>query len=376
MFKTKIIANYLPQYHEIPENNLFWGKGYTDWVAVKNAKPLFKNHLQPRIPKNRNYYSLDNKEVIKWQAQLAKESGIYGFGIYHYWFSSDIQLLEKPAEILLNNTDIDINFMFIWDNGSWKRTWSNVKRGNDWAPEFDSEKPLKFDDNDIDNGMLAELKYGDKRDWKIHFDYLCEFFKDDRYIKINNCPMFGFFQPDNDFSTVKKMCDYWDELAKENGFGGMCFISKCNYQNADLNYSFKYEPLSVNNRKEVFVSRLQNLKNRYFPKLRIYNYDSVWLKIIQDAKKCKNDKQFYGAFVGFDDTPRRGKKAKIILGQSPQKFEYYLRKLLEISDEKDKDFVFLTAWNEWGEGAYLEPDEIDNDSYLKAIKRVVGNENS
>ena len=188
--------------------------------------------------------------------------------------------------------------------------------------------------------------------------------------------MFGFFQPDNDFSTVKKMCDYWDELAKENGFGGMCFISKCNYQNADLNYSFKYEPLSVNNRKEVFVSRLQNLKNRYFPKLRIYNYDSVWLKIIQDAKKCKNDKQFYGAFVGFDDTPRRGKKAKIILGQSPQKFEYYLRKLLEISDEKDKDFVFLTAWNEWGEGAYLEPDEIDNDSYLKAIKRVVGNENS
>lgn len=371
MFKTKIIANYLPQFHEIPENNRFWGKGYTDWVAVKKSTPLFENHLQPRIPKNKNYYSLDDKDVIKWQAELAKDNGIYGFGIYHYWFSSDMQLLEKPAEILLDSKEIDINFMFIWDNGSWKRTWSNVKRGNDWAPEFDNKKELGVSDNsDTDNGMLAELKYGDQADWKKHFDYLCKFFKDKRYIKKNNCPMFGFFQPDNDYDTVKKMCDYWNSLAKENGFNGMCFVSKCNYKNANLDYSFKYEPLSVNTNKEVMISRIQNIKNRYFPKLRIYNYDKIWQKIISDAKNCKNNKQFYGGFVGFDDTPRRGKKAKIILGQTPEKFEKYLRELLEVSDQMNKEYIFLTAWNEWGEGAYLEPDEHDDDSYLKAIKRV------
>lgn len=371
MFKTKIIANYLPQFHEIPENNRFWGKGYTDWVAVKKAKPLFENHLQPRKPFENNYYSLDDKEVIKWQAQLAKNNGIYGFGIYHYWFSSDMKLLEKPAEILLNSKDIDINYMFIWDNGSWKRTWSNVKRGNDWAPEFDNEKKIESDIKNLDDGMLAELKYGNEEDWKKHFDYLCQFFKDERYIKKDNCPMFGFFQPDNDYETVKRMCDYWKILAKENGFDGMCFVSKCNYQNANLDYSFKYEPLSVNNRKEVFVSRLQNIKNRYIPSLRIYNYDKVWKKILSDAKKNKDNNQFYGAFVGFDDTPRRGKKAKIILGQTPEKFEFYLKELLKISNEKNKEFVFLTAWNEWGEGAYLEPDTIDGDHYLKAVKRVV-----
>ena len=104
--------------------------------------------------------------------------------------------------------------------------------------------------------------------------------------------------------------------------------------------------------------------------MRIYNYDKIWQKIILDAKNCKNNKQFYGGFVGFDDTPRRGKKAKIILGQTPTKFEKYLRELLEVSDQMNKEYIFLTAWNEWGEGAYLEPDEHDDDSYLKAIKRV------
>lgn len=371
MIKTKIIANYLPQFHEIPENNSFWGKGYTDWVAVKKAKPLFKNHMQPRKPENDNYYSLDDINVIKWQAQLAKDNGIYGFGIYHYWFSSELQLLEKPSESLLASDDIDINFMFIWDNGSWKRTWSNVRRGNDWAPIFDKDKKFESTDNKLDDGMLAELKYGNEEDWEFHFNYLCKFFKDKRYIKKDNCPVFVFFQPDNDYDTVKKICNYWDSLAKNKGFNGMCFISKCNYQNKSLDYSFKYEPLSVNNRKEVFIARAQNIKNRYFPALRVYDYDRVWKKIIKDAECCKDNSQFYGAFVGFDDTPRRGKKAKIILGQTPEKFEYYLRRLLKISDERDKEFVFLTAWNEWGEGAYLEPDTINGDRYLKAIKRVV-----
>ena len=368
MNKTKIIANYLPQFHEIPENNRFWGKGYTDWVAVKKARPLFENHMQPRVPEF-GYYKLDNRETIEWQANLARKNGIYGFGIYHYWFSSDLKLLEKPAEILLDAPDIDINYMFIWDNGSWKRTWSNVKRGNDWAPTFDSSEQVKSN-NMEDNGMLAELKYGSEEDWKVHFEYLYRFFKDDRYIKKDNRPVFAFFQPDNDYKTVMEMCKYWDKLAKKNGFEGMCFISKNNYQGANLEYKFRYEPLSVNNTWELFISRLQNVKNRYIPKLRIYDYDKVWKKIIKNAKNCTDMNQFFGGFVGFDDTPRRGKKAKIILGQSPEKFEYYMKKLYKISNEQGKEYLFLTAWNEWGEGAYLEPDENYGNQYLNVIKRI------
>ena len=133
----KVIANYLPQYHVIPENNRWWGNGFTDWLAVKKAKPLFLGHNQPRVPLNNHYYSLDDVQEIKWQAELAREYGIYGFGIYHYWFSSDMNLLSTPAELMLHNRDIKINFMFIWDNGSWIRTWSNVRFANTWAPKYD-----------------------------------------------------------------------------------------------------------------------------------------------------------------------------------------------------------------------------------------------
>ena len=163
--KIKVIANYLPQYHVIPENNEWWGEGFTDWIAVKKANPLFSGHKQPRIPLNKHYYSLDNAQELRWQADLANKYGVYGFGIYHYWFSSDMNLLSTPAELILSNRDIKINFMFIWDNGSWIRTWSNVRYANTWAPKFDDIK-----ENNGKNGVLAELQYGDEKQWKIQFE--------------------------------------------------------------------------------------------------------------------------------------------------------------------------------------------------------------
>lgn len=362
--KTKIIANYLPQFHEITENNKWWGKGYTDWVAVKKSKPLFDGHDQPRIPLN-GYYDLLSKDVIKKQACEAKQAGIYGFGIYHYWFSSKLKLLEKPAEIIEDNKDIDISYMFIWDNCSWKRTWSNVKRGNDWAPEFDSK------DDKNESGMLAELIYGSEEDWEIHFNYLLKFFNDSRYIKKDNKPLFAFFQPDNNFNVIRKMCDYWDKRAIECGFNGICFISKKNYKGNELDFSFKYEPFSTDTVVKVWKARIRNLANRIKPSLKISYYDRVWKEIINSAKKCKSKRVFYGAMVGFDDSPRRGTKGRIILGQTPEKFYDYMKQLLEISKRQEKEFVFLTAWNEWGEGAYLEPDTKNGYAYLNALKKAV-----
>lgn len=366
--KTKIIANYLPQFHEIPENNKWWGKGYTDWVAVKKSKPLFEGHEQPRFPLD-GYYDLTQENVIRRQAEQAKKAGVYGFGIYHYWFSSDMKLLEKPAEILYKNSDINIAYMFIWDNSSWKRTWSNVRKGNDWAPEFD-EKNQKLSTQG-ESGMLAELIYGDEADWEKHFQYLVPFFKDLRYIKKDGRPMFAFFQPDNDFAIIKEMCIYWNKRAIETGFPGICFVSKANYAHCDLEYSFKYEPFSMDTTVAVWKARFANLKNKIKPTLRISEYDKEWNEIILSAQKCTKRNLFYGAVVGFDDSPRRGKKARIILGQSPQKFEKYMAELLRISSRQNKDFIFLTAWNEWGEGAYLEPDTESGYAYLEALKRAV-----
>ena len=155
---VKVIANYLPQYHSIPENDAWWGKGYTDWVAVKKSTPLYEGHNQPRIPYNNNYYSLDDLDTVKWQAEIARKYGVYGFGIYHYWFNSQMHLLDKPVLILEENKDIDINYMFIWDNSTWKRTWSNVDFSNDWAPLYENEGSQI---NKQGTGILAELIYGE-----------------------------------------------------------------------------------------------------------------------------------------------------------------------------------------------------------------------
>lgn len=179
MKNTKVFAAYLPQYHEIPENNEFWGKGFTDWVGVRNAKAQFKGHKQPRVPLDNNYYDLSDENVLRWQVSLANKYGVDGFNIYHYWFKDGHKVLEKPAENLLKNKDLDINYFFSWDNASWVRSWGNIK-GNAWAPEFDKEKKKEG------KTTLLEFEYGNEDDWQEHFNYLLPFFKDNRYYKLNN----------------------------------------------------------------------------------------------------------------------------------------------------------------------------------------------
>lgn len=370
---SKIIANYLPQFHRIPENDKWWGEGFTDWEAVKKAKPLYKGHIQPKEPLDGNYYSLDNADTIRKQAKLAKKYGVYGFGIYHYWFNSKMQLLQKPAELILANKDIDINFMFIWDNSSWKRTWSNVKNANDWAPNFDGNAELEQKEREVNaSGILAELVYGDEKDWKTHFDYLLPFFKDERYIKVDNKPVFGIFQPNNDFETVKKMVEYWDKLAKEAGFDGIRCMGRDWTIGKNLEYKMRYTPLvSVG----IFDRILQGIKRRlarYTNRIFFYDYDWHWREILYYAKKA-DDKTYLSGFVTYDDTPRRGIKARIVKGATPQKFEKYLKRLLKISTDQKKELIFVSAWNEWGEGMCLEPDKQYGYQWLEALKNASEN---
>lgn len=365
--KTRIIANYLPQYHQIPENDLWWGEGYTDWVAVKNSTPIYEGHRQPRVPLE-GYYDLAQKEAIKRQAELATEHGIDGFGIYHYWFSSEQQLLTKPAEIILNNKDIQIDYMFIWDNGSWKKTWSKVKGPtNDWAPLYENNQEGKKERED---GLLAELKYGDEKEWKAHFEFLLPYFCDDRYIKVDGKPVFVFFHQDNNAVIIRKMIKLWDSLAKQNGFPGVFIIGQENPNHIHIcDEDFKYQPKWDGWANKTLYSRV---KNKFWPKNQHYfDYDEVWECILRNAQKSAKRKTNYGAYVDYDDSPRRGENGLIFKGASPEKFESYFKRLLKISNDNKKKFIFLTAWNEWGEGAYLEPDTEYKYAYLKALKNAV-----
>lgn len=364
---VKIIANYLPQYHRIPENDRWWGEGFTDWVAVKATTPAFNKHNQPRIPLNHNYYSLDNVDAIRWQAEIARKYGVYGFGIYHYWFSSQQHLLQKPAELLLKNKDIDINFMFIWDNLTWKRTWSKLNRGLDWAPKYDDSKDAK---NAGESGILAELIYGTEEDWEKHYNYLLPFFLDKRYIKKGNRPVFAVFQPRNNIDTLNSMAKYWDDLAKNDGFDGILFLSKDSVWPERLEGKMKYAPFAPTNKRIFLAYKIREYVAKRKKIIGFYDYDECWKNILLDAKAAKKDTYLCG-FVRYDDSPRRGNKARIILNESPHKFEKYLSELLNVSKKQGKEFVFLMAWNEWGEGSYLEPDTADEYAYLDALSRAL-----
>lgn len=375
---TKLIAMYLPQYHCIPENDKFWGKGFTDWVTVKKANPLFKGHRQPRVPLNCNYYDLSKKENVAWQAKLAKEAGIYGFGVYHYWFNNDTNILTKPAELMRDNNDIDINYFLAWDNGNWKRSWSNVS-GNAWSPLADVDKQHKGPE------ILIPYILGKEKDWENHYNYLRTHFLKSKYIKKDNKPIFIIFNYSNEIAEMNK---YWDELAKKDGFDGVYIIYRNLYSGGFKNksiipsslYIFNYEPSHngwfttnlaqrIVRKSKKILGVGQNQQSTYFT----YNYDKIWMDILTKAENENNRPNIYhGAFVEYDDSPRRGNRGgRIVLGATPEKFASYVKRIMDISQKQGKEFVFLTAWNEWGEGAYLEPDTVTGNAYLDALKKVL-----
>ena len=187
----KILAYYLPQFHEIPENNEWWGKGFTEWTNVKKAKPLFDGHYMPRIPLNENYYDLTDISTQQWQVELARKYGIYGFCMYHYWFNGHM-LLEKPINQYLEHKELDLPFCFSWANEYWTNGWVSSE-----------------------NKILMAHDNTDEQDWINHFNYFLPFFKDDRYIKVEGKPLLILYFP-NILQRCNEMIICWRKLAIEN----------------------------------------------------------------------------------------------------------------------------------------------------------------
>lgn len=385
----KVIALYLPQYHNIPENDLWWGKGYTEWTSLKRGKVLIDGQYQPRIPKDNNYYDLLDINIMKWQTDLAKEHGISGFCFYHYWFNGK-KLLEKPIEQYLEHKEIDFSYYLCWANETWTTVWEG------------KENPT----------VLAEHDYTDKNDVDEHFYYWLPFFKDKRYIKINNKPVLNIYNPVViPYRNLKYMINRWNEMAMQEGFAGisfqylcaesMCFMDK-KYKTL-FDYGVEYEPSYVQHleddiesgRKKYKREQLSKALNKNFPLLMnirkkqtsskkvseadktingvkiLRDYDDDWNKIL-NIKHIDYTKYIPGGFTDWDNTPRRGHGGKVILGATPEKFEKYFEQLV-IRAKKiyHCDTIVLFAWNEWSEGGYLEPDEKWGTGYLDAIKNVL-----
>ncbi len=356
--KASLIALYLPQFHEVKENSMWWGEGFTDWISVQNAKPCFAGHSQPRIPYRSDYYNLLDKKVMKRQVNMAQKAGIEGFCFYHYWFNGR-KILERPVENYLNWKDMKQKYCLSWANEPWIRTWSNVD-GNDWNPLGDQLN------SDRGQSVLIEQEYGGQKQWKEHFDYLLPFFRDCRYIKIDNKPVFIIYRADI-IPCFIRMVRYWKNLARENGFKGL-YVMVTNSQKEygqTIDGILRYEPGYTFHNE---LNKKDATRNR---KPEIYNYDMIWRNILV-RRKSSSVPVFLGAFTGYDDSPRRGKEGCIVLGGTPRKFGLYLKLLLSKSKNKKYGrYIFVTAWNEWGEGAYLEPDEENRYAYLKACRWAI-----
>lgn len=366
--KLNVIAFYLPQFHEIEENNKAYGKGFTEWTNVKKARPLFEGHNQPRVPLNQNYYCLlDGGRTMLEQAKLAKEHGLFGFCYYHYWFKNGKKLLEKPLEEMLANKAIDMPFCLCWANENWTKRWDG---GN--------------------NEVIVEQDYDDLGDIKNHVDYLSSFLKDDRYITLNGKPLLIIYKPE----LIPNLKQYLDEMKRCFKLHSIdvCFASQFPqyfFEGKNLSffdYYLQFEPMfsmQANKEKERPMKRFlkktlkllhlysfaQALRNKK-PQLEHRDYDEVWKANLE--YKVTDSKMIAGSFVDWDNTPR--KKAGLVFdGTTPDKFAHYFGQLKrKIEMEYSLPLVFINAWNEWGEGAYLEPDELHGFDYLEAIKKTVG----
>lgn len=366
----KLVAFYLPQYHAIPENDKWWGKGFTEWANVKRAQPLFTGHNQPRVPLHNNYYDLSEIANIEWQVDIARSHGIHGFCHYHYWFDG-VQLLEKPTNLFLQSKIRNFSFCLAWANETWSKRWDGLDHH---ILQLQTHEPCK-------------------ESWGRHFEYLIKAWTDERAIRIDGKPVFIIYRPYK-IKQIDNMFDYWQTRAKEYDLDGIYFIAMKQFEfhnPACLKYFdgiIQFQPFeamySMKNRRKIYMKLLRRCVPREVNKIieellfhynkkygspTFYDYDKVWNKIIINTRNADN-RTYPGAFVDWDNTARYGRRATIFKGANPERFEFWMRQLFAATvDNPGRDpVVFINAWNEWAEGTYLEPDERFGYAYLEAIK--------
>lgn len=352
----RAIAFVLPQFHPIPENDKWWGKGFTEWTNVKKARPLFKGHYQPHVPTDLGHYDLRSPEAREAQAMIAKDHGIYGFCYYHYWFNGK-RLLNYPIDEMLRLHKPDMPFMLCWANENWTRTWDG-----------------------LDKDVLIKQKYSTEDD-KNHIRWLCEHvFPDKRYIRVDDRPVFMIYRHSL-FPKIKQTADIWREIAiNEFGYKGLylcvteSFGNEISPELINFDANVEFTPHSLMNvkmkksKKELLLEKL-GLKKKI--DLDIRSFES-------GVAACMNRgpalyKLYRSVTPSWDNTARKGEKGIMALGSSPELYYNWLNYIVNDFKPftKDENFIFLNAMNEWAEGNHLEPCIKYGKAYLEATKKIL-----
>lgn len=374
--KARVIALYLPQYHPVAENDKFWGKGFTEWTNVAKAKPLFRGHYQPRIPADLGFYDLRLPQVREAQAELAKAAGIEGFCYWHYWFGNGKEVLQMPFDEVVKSGEPDFPFCLGWALHDWTtKTWEKGK-------------------GITKDTMIFKQEFPGEEDHIKHFYRLLDAFKDERYIKVDGKLLFAILVP-MALPNPKEFMDLWNGLARDNGLPGFHFvavldsmpvINKNNLKNIEQaiedninkfrNLGFdavettnqKYAELKVGGRlhKVIFA-----LLRRIAPGLVVEKYK--YSKIIDNYYSPSDGREdvYPQLLVGWDRAPRSGRKAIVYHGATPENFSKAVKKAIECIKHKQPEhrILFLNSWNEWGEGAYMEPDLKYGKGNIEALRK-------
>ena len=344
----KLFAYYLTQFHTIPENDNAHGKGFTEWTNVASCAPLFIGHFQPKIPYDVGFYNLLDIDVMRRQVEIAKAYGIYGFCFYWYWFSGQ-KVLEKPLYNFLSS-DIDFHFHLCWANENWSRLWDG---GN--------------------NELILEQKYRDD-DAEKFFNDILPFISDKRYERIDNKPLLMIYRPELfGIKRCKKFLSDLDGLAKQNGFDGFWFMASNAY---DFDRPIEYG----------FHGITEFPPHTLWAKARKLNVDKISQRAdfcvvsMTDiiAKKLWNKNESYpvfrGVFPSWDNSPRKAYSHGFCFDMSQNEFETWLMDVLDWTsahNPRNQQYVYINAWNEWAEGAILEPTTRYGYAALESVKKVL-----
>lgn len=354
---SRFIAFYLPQYYPTPENEKWYGKGFTEWTNVAKAKPLYRGHYEPHIPADLGFYDMRLKNTIISQAAMARKYGIEGFCYWHYWFGNGISFLAEPFQRLIEDKNIDIGFCLSWANDSW------------YASQWESHASGKK--------LMAEQIYPGAKDIDAHFYSLLEAFRDERYIRVNSKPVFCVHFPTN-YRGIAQFIDRWRNLAKKEGLNDFFFIGKdhcCDNKKWILEQGFDaiYDVncLRIHRMNKNIVEKAYlKIKREIFHRPSVYQYKAAIKYMITEEDKA--DDVFPVILPNWDHSPRTGGNSVIFDKCEPRYFKWLTEKAISANHQpEEKNIIFIQSWNEWGEGNHLEPDLKYGHGYLEALKEAV-----
>lgn len=353
--RARAIAYYLPQFHPIPENDQWWGRGFTEWTNTAKARPLFPGHYEPHVPSDLGFYNLRLPEAREAQAQMAREYGLEGFCYYHYWFGGK-RLLERPFNEVLASGKPDLPFCLCWANETWSGIWHGEPRR-----------------------VLIEQTYPGEADYERHFEAVLPALKDKRAIKVEGKPVFIIYSP-RLLPDALAFTRLWRKLAEKAGLPGLYLIGLANRNGPDGKVwrheehgfdgaSVKNTGLAANSESNRWVRKFRRTKRRLLGQPpNVYDYAKAIEHFV--LEECRETKVYPCAIPNWDNSPRSGTRGLILHNSTPELWRRHLRQVLAQVEHKPDDhrILFVKSWNEWAEGNHLEPDLKFGHQYLEVLR--------